>query len=388
MRAPRGLSSALVVAQVLLATSGEAFEGARASSVAVSGRVHLPGRSVRAELIFSDPSGAVLVPFRSDKAGRFSGTLPARRDGWTVDVHLEGPPLSLQRHFEGITALPVPGRSTAWVDLELPPVALRGRVVSEGRPAAGVAVVATHTGPDGASQTATTDAGGWFEFAGLPEGHHQVAADAGDGVSAPAEVDIGGAPVDVRLALEPTTRLQGRVQVGESPVPSAEIRTWLAPGIQRDSVHASKDGAFLARLPADAAEVGLSVAARGYALKMGRLPVDAAPIDVTLDETAGTLVLDTPSADVVLVHDGAVETFAFLSRWAAMNGGSTEENRLRIPQVEPGRYTACLVTEEELATVWAGVLPQGRCAAGELAAGGELTLSLGGPEGQTRKEDR
>src|SRR5678816_2617401 len=148
MRAPRGLPSALEG----LPTRGEKDlgddEGGHVSSVAVSGRLHLPDRSVRAELVFSDPSGAVLVPFRSDNAGRFSGSLPARRGGWSVDVHVAGPPLSLQQHFEGVEALPAPGQSTAWVDLELPPVALRGRVVSEGRPVAGVAVVATHAGLD------------------------------------------------------------------------------------------------------------------------------------------------------------------------------------------------------------------------------------------------
>jgi len=351
--------------------------------------VHLPGRSVRAELLFSDPSGAVLVPFRSDGAGHFSGTLPARSEAWTVDVHVAGPPLTLQQHFEAVAVVPAPGRSEAWVDLELPPVALSGRVVREGGgPAAGVVVVATHAGPDGASQTATTDGAGRFAFAGLPEGRHRVAADAGDGVSAPADVDVGGAPMDVRLVLEPMSRLHGRLQVAEGAVAGAEVRTWLAPGLQRDSVHAGADGTFLARLPADAAEVGLSVAARGYALKMARVPVDAGPVEIALDAAAGTLVLDTPSTDVVLDHEGAVETFAFLSRWAAMNGGGTDGGRLRIPQVAPGRYAACVVTDEEAGAVWTGVLPEGRCAAGELAAGGELTLSLGGPEGPTRKEDR
>ena len=332
---------------------------ARVPTLPVAGRVGLPDRGVRAALAFTDPSGAVRVALTSDAGGRFHGFLPRLPGGrWMVDVDVPGPPLTLRRHFEDVRV----AGNHAWVELALPPVVLRGTVVSEdAEPVADVAVTATALGT-GASQTAVTDAGGVFEFADLPQGRQRLVAAAPAGVADAAEVDVvPGGQANVQITLRPSARLEGQLMASGAPLAGAEVRAWLPGAEGPDSVQASADGSFAARVPAEILEVGLTIGAPGYALKMTRAAVGGSdPLTIALDTTAGALLLDAP-AGAVVVHEGVAEPLGFIARWAAMNGGRAGEDVLFVPQVEPGEYALCL---------------DGRCAAGTLDAGGRLALSV------------
>src|SRR6185503_19934178 len=146
-------------------------------------------------------------------------------------------------------------------------------------------------------------------------------------------------------------------------------RTWLPPGVQRDSIHADADGEFVARLPEGVSDIGLSVAAAGFALHMARVPLARADgLELALERTGGELVLNTRlrgsddgSSALLLLHEGALESIDFLSRWGAMNGGGAAEEVVIVPQVEPGEYALCLVPAAEMQPVWSGDLAAGRC---------------------------
>jgi len=173
-------------------------------------------------------------------------------------------------------------------------------------------------------------------------------------------------------------------------VADAAVQVWIAPGVPRYYGRTDPNGRFEVKLPAGIAEVGLTVGAEGYALKLTRLPVasesDAAPNanTVTLGASGGTLVLDLqpPSradggaATPYLVHAGAIEVAGTLAGWGTEQAGANGDGPASIEAIEPGVYALCFLAETaELEAIWRGALPQDRCRTGAVEEGRTLTLS-------------
>jgi hypothetical protein len=109
---------------------------------------------------------------------------------------------------------------------------------------------------------------------------------------------------------------------------------------------------------------------------------------VRLDSLGGELVLVLPPAEAqkpdtrpFLFHGGFFESASYLQRWAALNGGGPDGDRVVIPQMAAGDYVACMIVFPEMASLvapGAGAPPRDRCASGTLYPGDTLELRLPG----------
>jgi len=346
----------------------------------VAGRVRLGTRTLRARLVFSSESGGEPVTLTSDDDGRFEGWLLAARDTvegrWTVDVHAAQP--SIHRRLEGVSVPPARGETSAWLELELPLVAVRGTVVGPGgEPEPGAQV--TFEDAAGARTVETADDTGSFERPELPAGSYTAVAESAAGVSERTALEVvEGVESELQLVLKPSTRVAFQVVSGQGPVADAAVQVWIPPGVPRSFTRTDAGGRFEADLPPEATEVGLTVRAPGHALKLARLSLSDEQT-ITLGDSRATLVLDLqrpgPAVDgsttPYLVHDGAIEAAAaIIDGDTAGRGGPAV-----VDAVEPGVYALCLVAPEEVAALWRGARPRDRCRSGSVEPGATLTLS-------------
>jgi carboxypeptidase family protein len=355
----------------------------RAPSVKVSGLLQLGVRPLRARAVFRDDAGNARIPLESAADGRFSGYLPwteeGRYRGWAVEVQAASPPVN--HRLEGVL-VPAARGGEAWLDLVVPHTGVRGTVLAEDRAPQEGALVLCEGLEEGLGTTvAFSDARGVFDLTGLAAGAYRLSAEGPHGLSDPREVRVG--PDDqeeLELVLTRRKRLvSGLVRAGGEPVALAVVHFWMAPARSRGSALTDAQGRFELALPSGVDEIGLTVGARGYALKMTRVAASGPePVVVELERAAGTLVLESlpGGADsVLLAHAGSVQSMDALAAWAAENGEEPRADRLVIPAVEPGRYSVCWARPRDREAVWAGKGGAGLCRTGQLAADGELSLS-------------
>jgi hypothetical protein len=163
--------------------------------------------------------------------------------------------------------------------------------------------------------------------------------------------------------------------------------------VPRSFTRTDQDGRFEVKLPAGTTDVGVTVGAAGYALKLTRLPIasESAPSPdapnantVTLGASAGRLelnfqppgrVLDR-SATFYLVHNGAIQDARTLAGWGSDQSGTSGDGPAEIEAMEPGDYALCLLTDPaQLEALWMGALPPENCRKGTVQPGGTLTLT-------------
>ena len=368
----------------------------RLDLVDVKGSVHLGKKALAAKLYFGGKYGAIRLEAQADEKGNFVALLPKPGE-WIVHVESEAPPV--QREIPKVKVEPKPGTRVAEVDLQLPDTLLRGRVVDEkGEPISKAIVTAL---PYGAVREAEvqvrTDEAGRFELRGLLPGPALVEADAGqDRFAHPVMVDIPkerDSP-SVELIARAELRLAGTLISSAGPVAGGRIKAAPAgmPYIGVRTVTSDVQGHFEVVLPPTAKEILLSVGAPGFAFRMLRLPVpEDRQFVVGVDQAAGTLVierrealdaLDPNAPMIVVLRNGSAEALSHLLGWALISGAPHQDSmRSIIPVVEPGDYQACWVLPAEYDAITFGVTPQGRCAKGFLAPGGELSLKLPAPRG-------
>jgi Carboxypeptidase regulatory-like domain len=353
----------------------------RLAFVGVAGRVRLGARPLRARLVFVNEVGGEPATLTSDDDGRFRGLLPVAPDvvetRWTVEAHAAQPPIN--RRLQGVTVRPAVGEASAWLELSLPMVAVRGAVVSAaGDPQSGAQVAFEDTGSGARTITATDDAGS-FEVRELPPGRYYAVAESVEGVSEPEALEVeDGVESELSLVLKRSERVSFHVLGSQGPVTDAAVQIWVPPGVPRGVARTDTDGRFAADLPPGTTEVGLTIGAPGHVLKLTRLPVSDEQT-IALGSSGGMLVLDlerpAPASDATpyLVHDGAIEAAGALAGWGAPNAGASGGRPL---MVEPGVYALCQVGPEDLAALWRGALPSGRCRTGSVEPGRTLILSL------------
>lgn len=366
----------------------------RVGSLSVAGRVTTGSRPVHASLRFTKNAGGETATLMSDDNGRFQGLLPSglQESSWSVEAHLLQP-LVIQR-LQNVKLPPGAGSGTTWLDLELPAIPVHGSVVSpDDKPQPNVQVTAEDS--NGARTTTSTDSTGRFEISSLPPGKYTAVADAYDGSSdrVPFEKTEGGGS-ELKLVLNPYKRTKFLVVSNQGPVADAAVQVWIAPGVPRAFVRSDDSGHFDVGLPPGTTEVGLTVGAPGYAIKLTRQPIASGgdePADahtINLDAAAGTLVLnfhapDRPmdnSAMLYLVHNGAIQDARTLAGWGTDQAGVGDNASGNVPvtidTVEPGDYALCVITDQsQVAAIWSGALPSNRCSKGSLDQDETLTLS-------------
>jgi hypothetical protein len=365
----------------------------RVGFVRVAGRVLLGARPVRAALVFSNEAGGEPVTLNSDDEGSFQGLLPiapdARETTWIVDAHVVQP--HTNRRLVGVEVQAVAGGAKAWLELVLPMIAVRGIVVSEdGQPVPNTQV--TFEDSTGVQTTSVTDEAGVFELPDLSPGKYTAAADSLEGVSDRVPFDVAeGSERELRLILHPSMHVPFEVVSSQTqePISEATVQVWTSPGVPRANVRTDRAGRFEVTLPPGTTEVGLTVGAPDYALRLTRMPVSNAsdpsenPNTITLDASGGTLVLNFPPAGrtldrpatLYLVHNGAIADARTVAGWGTDQAGTSGDGPAVVDLIEPGVYVLCQVDPAELPALWLGALPPDRCRKGTLEVGRTLTLS-------------
>jgi hypothetical protein len=358
----------------------------RLGSAKVAGRVVLGTQPVRARLSFSNQAGGEPVILNSDDDGRFQGVLPiapdARETSWIVEAHVAQP--ASERRIAGVNVPTLAGG--AWLDLSLPTIAVRGSVMAEdGRPERGIQV--TVDGPGKFRTTTSTDDAGGFEVPDLAAGAYMAVAESPEGASDRAPfVVTDDAESELKLTIHPSMRIPFYVVSNQGPVSDATVQVWIAPGTPRAFTHTDQDGRFDVKLPPGTAEVGLTVGAPGFAVKLVRVPVsnesDASQKanTVTLGTSGGTLVLNLQSPNgaqenttsLYLVHNGSIQDARTVAGWGSDQAGTSDDGPVTVDAIEPGAYALCAVVDP--AELWQGALPANHCQTGSLEGGKMLTL--------------
>jgi hypothetical protein len=362
----------------------------RLAFVRIAGRVLLGTDPLRARMVFVNEAGGEPLTIPSDDAGHFEGVLPVepgvQGTSWTVDAHSTEP--AINRRLTDVNVPTVADGAKASLELIVPTIAVHGVVVSEqGQPQRGAQVTLEDSSKI-RTTTATDDAGN-FEIPELPPGKYTAVAESGDGGSdlTPLEV-VEGAESELKLVLNPSMRVPFYVVSSDGPVSDAAVQVWIAPGVPKQFTHTDRDGRFEAKVPRGTMEVGLTIGASGYAMRLTRMAVPNESTSspdankVTLSASAGTLELDLrrpghtleSSITPYLVHNGAVEFAGRLTTWGtdrASGDGSGE-----VEAIEPGVYALCLVADPaELTALWQGKLPPDKCRTDSVEQGRTLTLT-------------
>ncbi len=370
----------------------------RLAFVRVAGRVLLSTHPVRAQLVFfnqeGNQEGGEPVTLTSDDRGSFQGLLPVAPDvqetSWIVEAHVVQP--SINRRLEGVIVQSVAGGARAWLELVLPIVAVRGTVVSkEGQSQRG-AQVTFEDASSGARTTTYTDDAGSFELPDLPPGKYTAVAESVEGVSERTALEVvEGIESKLKLVLNPSMRIPFHVVSSAGPVADAAVQVWISPGVPRSFTRTDQDGRFEVKLPPGTTEVGLTVGAPGYALKLTRMPISndndesSNTNTITLDMSGGTLLLDfqppgravDSSATPYLVHNGAIQDAFTLAGWGTDQAGVSGNGPAVVEAIEPGDYALCLLTDPaQLASIWMGTLPSDRCRKVSVEQGKTKTLTL------------
>lgn len=360
----------------------------RLASVKVAGRVMLGSVPVGARLFFFNDAGGQTVALKSDGEGRFEGMLPVSPETtWTVEAHVVQPPLT--QRLLGVN-VPADGGTRVWLDLDLPTIAVRGSVVSpDGQPQRSIQVTCEDS--SAMRTTTSTDDAGNFELPDLPPGKYTAAADSPDGVSdrMPFEV-VAGHASELKLVLNPFRRVHFNVVSNDRPVANAAVQVWVNPGVPRAFARTDQDGRFEVSVPPGTTELGLTVGAPGYAIKLIRLPIpsegDESPDanNINLDDSGGKLVLNfqppggapDTTATLYLVHNGAIQEARTISGWGANQLNTSGDGPATVDAIEPGKYALCsLADPAQVSALWSGSQPPDRCRIGSLEQGETLTLS-------------
>jgi carboxypeptidase family protein len=361
--------------------------------IRLSGQVRLNTEPVRAQLVFHNEAGGEPTTLTSDENGTFQGVVPvtagAQETIWTVEAHAKNPPIMRRVVGAGVPTL---GETSAWLDLALPSFAVHGIVVSQaGKPQNNTQVTFEEISNGARTSTATDETGG-FEVKDLSPGKYIAVAESVEGVSERTPFQVQeGKESEVKLVLTPSDRVSFHVMSSHGLVADAAVQVWIAPGVPRWFTHTDQDGRFELKLPPGTTEVGLTIAAQGYAIKLTRLQISrdndkssSEANTVTLDSSGGTLVLDLSppghladsSMTPYLVHNKTVEAVGTLvgssTKQADVNGAEP----LAFQIIEPGIYSLCLVgNPAELAAFWFGAPPSSHCRTGSVEQGKTLTLS-------------
>ena len=291
----------------------------------------------------------------------------------------------LERRLEDVLAQGRPEGRRTWLDLELDPRGATGCVNTEGGAPAPGALVTAEAEEAGARVQALANGEGCFDLGAPAAGTYRVWAESPHGTAELQRVEIAdGWPQTLRFVLKSSRRVAGRVVADGQPVGSASVQAWLSPGVPRSAVEADADGRFEETVASEGDELGVTVIAPGYALKMTRVFLDEGAIEIPLTTSGGELTVEVRHGErasdrsVVLTRDGGVEWLDYLLQWGSVHSHAGGR-RVVLPQVEAGSYRACLVERSELPALWAGDAPADRCTSGTLADGGRLVLALDGP---------
>ncbi len=344
------------------------------------------------------------VTLTSNAEGEYSGLVPFDPEGtWEITVSSATSP-AIERTIRQRPTLE--DERTVRLDLVLPAGAIEGTVVEANGSAATKGVVNVlpaasrdekRTDDDGSRDDASAiddklmqtgvNADGRFQLVGLEAGDYIVYAEGRAGrTSARSLVNVSKDAVSsVKLTLGAGLPLSGRVTTDAGTavagatvyVNSVEVATpvWIPRAT-------STTGEFTTLLPDATRTVDIFVAARGFAFKAFRAPLNSdRQLMIVLRQNGGSLAVRTPTMEEdpsgripYIVHEAtAIPLMFFLSNGLASVKESDSSTLLSVaPQMEAGAYGLCFATPAEITP-----LQSGRCSFGNLPPFGSLALSIG-----------
>ena len=244
----------------------------------------------------------------------------------------------------------------------------------------------------GVRTTTSTDDAGNFQQAELAPGKYTAMANSPEGVSdrTPFEV-TDGIESDLKLVLNPALRATFYVNSIQGPVVNATVQAWMKPGVPCAFARTDQNGRIEIKLPPGTTEVGMTIGAPGYALKLTRMQISSEVDDspnsantITLDEAGATLVLNfhapgkklDNSAMLYLVHNGAIQDARTVAGWGTDQAGRSGDGPAIVQAIDPGKYALCSLTDpSQVTALWSGALPSNSCGTGTVDEGDTLTLS-------------
>lgn len=357
--------------------------------VQVRGELTLGGKPITGELTFGGQGGPQHIPMEADAEGQFTGSLPNGGD-WRVSVSAGSPPV--HRNLRRVRVDAEPG-GEALVRIELPDTVLSGRVLDHR--ATGIEGALVNVQPQDVADhlfQVRTESDGRFALHGLAEGAVTLVAQHDRQMSDVVTARVAsGTERQVALVLRNEVRVKGRVRsAGGSPVAGATLlafpmgvpSTW-SPYFKTDPW-----GEFELTLPPGTTEIAIRCWADGLVERLQRLAIPKGPLEITLDQAGGTLVIENGAeldllnelnSIPVVVHRGAEFPASQIFGDALRRGvlaeipGSFVLSTITLPQLAPGEYAVCSQSGQG---VLANQPIQGPCERGTLTAGGELRLKL------------
>lgn len=323
-------------------------------AVQFRGTVRLGDQPIPARVIFGGEYSASPLPFDADERGEFRGFLPASDTGlWRVTVKSDQP-----RITSTLTNVEVETDSAtgvASVDIRLPETGITGEVVTrDGRPAPN-AIVTIFSGLDGDSRAQfVADSDGRFDVHGIAPGQYRVSAGAYLAEAPITTIEVpqdATEPVFVRLEMGALRKWEGSITTPDGrPVAGARIMAVPVDVQTEFSLHdeSNGDGRFTVLVPSAARLADIRVAADGFTFSTSRRPVTNAPLEVVIDPRGATLVVDydsVPGYEPFLWHNGAPSSVeGLMVEWRGqIESTASGRRRLRIPNLEYGGYTLCLL---------------------------------------------
>lgn len=354
--------------------------------IAIEGRLRLGAEPLRGTLWFGGRSGARSVKMAADEEGRFTGVLSA--DGfWVVDIE-GGEPAFRARDRVEIRA-DRDGRAT--VSIDLPDTRVFGRIVDErGQPVAGAGLELASQSLD---QFVQTDDAGSFDVRGLPAGSLALmAADSQARQSERTVLEIvdGRSVGPVELRLRSTKELSGTVLSSRGPVAGARVvLRAFSPTIGGGDAATGPEGTFTLKIPQNVAAATVVVRAPGHGTKAFPVVAGEKPLALTLPQGAGEIAIALPrgvmdlfreNLRVILFQDGMEVPVNLLRAGAGPQALPDAEPILRLADLAPGGYSACLA-HRQVESKGAALEPAAKdaavtCDSGQLTAGGTLALTL------------
>jgi hypothetical protein len=307
----------------------------------IRGRLTLDGQPLSASLEFHGNSG-VAVAARSRHDGKFALFFP-QKDIESIDqVRVRSDAPRINRVLSAV-AIEHDDDGKRTVNIDLPATYLTGFVVDSSGQAVTRAIVRIESLRERTTQEVPVDADGSFEVHAVAAGRVELRAYAAKAASNAISLEVveNERSENVRLVVQPTVRLTGRVLSATGPIPGAVVYAFPHPrGAFLTPVNATDaDGRYDISLPAETVDVDLFVAAPAFATQCFRHPVTKSEdMDLMLSQTSGALSIDDADGDeLVIQHRGAeigIKLFTF-------HGAVRRDSVFRIVNLEPGAYAVC-----------------------------------------------
>ena len=353
--------------------SADAYFPLTLQSRVVNGTVSIGSRPLRATLTFlGQKNGSASTS--SNEEGRFVVRLPhPDQRVWDLEITAEQPYVD-----RTVEQLEIDGSKE--VAIHLPDGTVRGDVVDEaGNPVSRPLIHFVRSA--GAVDVFGTEAG-TFSISGLSPGVDEVQAEGRDNQwsdRVSIQIPEEGEAEPLRLVVREQKQVRGVVVSDFGPVAGATVlirSTDVAPGLVPFRT-TDANGRFLAHLPPDCAEFDLFVNAPGFSYMMDHLTFRTSVLQASVDQMGGTIMVRGKTRGIVwLVHGGAATHAGGIAR---DTNGSQSEHEIVMRRMEPGPYSACLVSEEQGRLFRASNgAAGGRCVSGILPPNGALTLEIGG----------